>query len=119
MLAAILSIVSYVGFYFAIIDVPLPFRLPNFWWRKDPGFAVGLVDINGEWTATPTYHGLPEWFFAPIHELDRTRLRPHKWSGTRPNARTTELSFDWLFEKPTPELRDWLLGEPTPAPTQP
>lgn len=46
-LVAILSLVSYVGFYFAIVDTQLPFRLPNFWW-KDTEIQVSFVEINGE-----------------------------------------------------------------------
>lgn len=103
MLASLLGIGSYVTFYFFIVDVRLPIRFPKLWARDKIEIQVRFIGINGEWTAYPDYQGLPHWFFAPLHEFDRTHLRPHKWAGTTP--RNEVLSFDWL--------------KPTPAPTQP
>ena len=95
-LAGILGVGSYVSFYFLIVDLHVPFRLPDFFPRGSEVLVnAKFVQINGDWEAFPDYHGLPNWFFTPIHHLDRNWLRPNKWEGH--GSRTEELSFDWLL----------------------
>src|SRR5262245_3419334 len=92
-LIAILAV--YVGLYFAVLALPPAIRLPQALAYKPPGIRTKFIEVNGEWRAYPDYRGLPDWIFAPIHQVDRTRLRPEKWGGRSP--RNQELSFDWLM----------------------
>jgi hypothetical protein len=86
---------AYVGSYFALESLPSAIRLPQWLSARHTEIHAKYVEINGEWNRYPDYRGLPEWLFAPIHNYDRTHLRPGSWSGTHPRNR--ELSFDWLL----------------------
>ena len=69
----------YVGAYFAVLALPVAWRLPE---RSTPGFippAPMLEEAGpGRSYLRPDYHGLPDWFFSPIHRADRW-LRPKRW----------------------------------------
>ena len=87
---------AYIGAYFTLLALPRGnFQFAPFLTGPPEDSRAGYVAINGEWENYPSYHGLPDWIFAPIHNYDRT-LRPALWSGTYP--RDEELSFDWLRE---------------------
>jgi len=84
----------YVGLYFAVLALPGTVRVPSFLAARPTGIHISYIEINGQWSRDPDYHGLPDWLFMPIHDYDRKHLRPGMWSGSHP--RNEELSFDWL-----------------------
>ena len=92
---------GYVGLYFAVLSLPASVRFPSFRTAHPNDIHAVYVEINGDWNRYPDYHGLPEWLFTPVHDFDRTHLRPTLWSGSNP--RNQELSFDWMLgQNPTP-----------------
>ncbi len=95
LLALALLPFAYVGSYFAVPALPSSLRLPSFLAAHASGVHTAYVAVNGQWQAYPDYRGLPEWLFAPVHNYDRTHLRPALWGGSYP--RNEELSFDWLL----------------------
>jgi hypothetical protein len=86
---------AYIGSYFAVLELPANLQLPPFSAPATGGVEVRFVEVSGQWKRFPDYHGLPNWLFAPLHEYDRTHLRPNLWCGSSP--RNQELSFDWLL----------------------
>ena len=97
-IASLVALMSlYVGLYFLVLSLPPGVHLPR-WLSADPHKArPAYIEISGEWNRYPDYRGLPEWLFAPIHQCDRTHLRPSLWSGKHP--RNQELSFEWLIRE--------------------
>jgi len=88
----------YLGSYLAALSLPVSVRVPSFILPRPTGIHASFVEINGQWNHYPDYHGLPAWLFAPVHDYDRTHLRPTLWSGSCP--RNCELGFDWLIAPP-------------------
>jgi hypothetical protein len=88
---------GYIGMYFAVLALPSTVRVPSFLTAHSTGIHAKYIEINGEWNSFPDYHGLPEWLFKPLHDLDRAQLRPDLWSGSHP--RNQEMSFDWVIKK--------------------
>ncbi len=88
---------GYIGMYFVVLALPSTIRVPSVLTAYDPVIHAKFIEINGEWNFFPDYHGLPEWLFKPLHEYDRTHLRPSLWSGSFPRDR--EMDFDWLPKK--------------------
>src|SRR5207244_2836447 len=68
------------------------FQVPPFPTNPPNDIQLRYISINGEWSRYPNYHGLPAQLFSPLHDYDRTHLRPSFWSGSYP--RNQELSFD-------------------------
>jgi len=100
LISLVLLPLAYVGSYFAVLALPATVRVPSLLTAHSRDIYVKYLAINGDWKCYPDYHGLPEWLFAPVHDYDRTHLRPTLWSGSYP--RNLELSFDWMLgEKPT------------------
>src|SRR5215207_4772199 len=90
---------AYIGACFAVLALPGAVQIPPLPTNPASNIQVRYISINGEWNRYPDYHGLPEWVFAPIHNYDRTHLRPSFWSGSYP--RNQELSFAWLLGSTT------------------
>lgn len=76
--ACCLLLALYVGGYFAVVESE------DVWWLWKPQVAFWSDKEGSSKVPTcdylPNYHGLPNWFFAPIHEVDRRCLRPDRWS---------------------------------------
>ncbi len=65
----------YVGSYYAVLILPWRWRLPT----PEPPLPEGLLEAQGS-ILLPDYHGVPGWFFYPIHQAD-LKLRPNRWSA--------------------------------------
>jgi hypothetical protein len=93
LIVPVLLLLGYVGAYFGVLALPGSVRLPSCLAAQSR--VCQYIEANNEWNSYPDYHGLPEWFFAPIHEYDRRYLRPSLWSGSYP--KNQERSFNSLL----------------------
>ena len=62
------------------------------------------VTIGGRWASWPDYRGLPEIAFRPLHDWDRTFLRPSRWEGANPPWTLQQLRAFDAFLKRNPDL---------------
>ena len=90
------AIAAYIGVYFLLPSLPAGVRFPRLIPPSSTSVEVLYVEINGHWSKSPDYHGLPASLFAPMLWVDDTWLRPGKWHGYDPTARQRELDFSWL-----------------------
>ena len=91
-----ISVAAYVGVYFLVLSLPARVRFPQLSVLRSAEIEPRFVDISGSWQFFPDYHGFPSFVFASVHWLDRTYLRPTRWQGYDPTARTRELDFSAL-----------------------
>ena len=75
-----------------------------YFWLGRPGATISM---GGRWAAWPDYIGLPdsaEIFFRPLHDWDRTFLRPGLWQG-RVSLEYQSMAAEAAFERARAALK--------------